>query len=64
MNLNQTKRKSPDKKRSNKLNLKSMKRMMKLKLKAKNSKITIYIIFSSVTINNKMVKIKIKLFQD
>jgi hypothetical protein len=64
MNLNQTKRKSQDKKQSNKLNSKSMKRMMKLKLKAKNNKITIYIIFSSVTINNKMVKIKIKAFQD
>jgi hypothetical protein len=36
----------------------------KQKMKVKNNRIMIYIIFLSVTISNKIMKTKIKVFQD
>ncbi len=64
MNLNQIMRKNQDRNQFNKLNLKSMKMMKKQKMRVKINRITIYITFLNVKINNKRMKTKIKVFQD
>lgn len=64
MNSNQIMRKSQDKNQFNKPNLKNMKMTKNKKMKVKNNKIMIYIIFLSVKISNKKMKTKIKVSQD